>query len=78
VAEKRKKPDPAWFDFDGLTPDEVEELRAVLLWGRKAAIAAASMHEFEGSPDAAKSWRKCALEMLRFQRRVGLAHKGRP
>jgi hypothetical protein len=72
------KPDPSWFDFDGLTESEVEELRAALLWGRRAALAAAHMHEFEGSPSSAKGWRKCALDMLRLQRRLGLAHPSRP
>lgn len=73
-----KTPDPRWFDFDGLTESEVKELRAALLWGRKAAMAAAAMHEFEGSQDCAKGWRKCALDMLRLQRRLGLAHPSRP
>jgi hypothetical protein len=73
-----RTPDPAWFDFDGLTESEVEELRATLLEGRQAALAAAAMHDFDGSQSAAISWRRCALDMLRLQRRLGLAHPSRP
>lgn len=73
-----RKPKPEWFDFDGLTEDEVWELREALVWGRNAALAAAGMHEFGGSSDCAKRWRKCALELLRLQRRLGLAHPIRP
>jgi hypothetical protein len=77
MAEKRT-PDPAWFDFDGLTPDEVEDMRDILLGGRRAALGLASMCDVEGFDDVARSWRKYALDTLRFQRRVGLAHKKRP
>jgi hypothetical protein len=75
VAEKRK-PDPAWFDFDGLTPDEVEELREILRLGRDAAMAAGAALNF--SCGRGDGWYQVALRMLRFQRRVGLAHKSRP